>query len=324
MRVSKHTNGFTLVELLVVIAIIAILIGLLLPAVQKVREAANKMKCSNNLKQFGLAMHDYHDTYGYLPWAGKDASDDPLLWPRVNPVVFPANPRTNDGLPPGWTGNPNDWWNRGRNSGVFAEEFTWAFAIIPCIRPDMRGLDPETQRTAIENQPISFYYCPSLRRGRDNAANRLDYALNGGTTWPTGRAIPAISNYTGVAVRSFAGRVSWADVLDGLTNTALIGEKSVSWRLAREFSTGYGGDNESWATAGYDPDVVRTGFSPPLQSKDDDGNRTNLDARFGSMHFYTFNMLLCDGSVRGISYSINQTTFRNLCNRNDGNIVGDY
>jgi prepilin-type N-terminal cleavage/methylation domain-containing protein len=333
-RGLRSTRGFTLVELLVVITIIAILIALLLPAVQMAREAARRMHCSNNIKQLALAMHSFHNAQGCLPSAG---------W--------------------GWTWGPHP------NRGLGIEQTGgWAYSLLPYLElqslfemgagfgsntdSDLSNADflkANAQRLAT---PLQVMYCPTRRPAivypvgggwgvtthlvspsTVTAIGHTDYVVNNGDFWPLWSQGPSslsngpayfasngeyrngIKNFNGIIYSHY--RSKFTDITDGLSETYMIGEKCVS---PDDYLNG------SWVGDDQGP-FVSDDYDNARSAGDEGGNYlapmqdtpgVTPSYNFGSAHADGFNMSLCDASVRMIRYDVNETVHRHLCNRKDG------
>jgi prepilin-type N-terminal cleavage/methylation domain-containing protein len=280
-------SAFTLIELLVVIAIIAVLIGLLLPAVQKVREAASRMRCANNLKQIGIAFHAYHDATGYLPTAGSDGGV-------------------------------------GDNPAVNRLDFGWCYEILPQI--EQSAIQNMTNVATMRATPVPTYGCPSRGGPRVVSGQaKSDYAGNGGTN-PNARPGfncngPIVLSRNGTSTATQPGVLRLADIQDGLSNTLFVGEKIIN--PGKTCCV----DNESWAGPGIDGDILRgarangSSWWTPTRDFNDPTVPNDENYRFGSAHPSGMNAMLGDGSVRFIAYSVNPVMFMRLCNRQDGGVV---
>jgi prepilin-type N-terminal cleavage/methylation domain-containing protein len=298
----KVRLGFTLIELLVVIAIIAILIGLLLPAVQKVREAAARSQCQNNLKQMGLAMHNYHDVYNTLPWCRTGGGQNRSTWARILlPFIEQQNVYNIMVAPtPTGTGITDGFWN-------------------------LNSTDPQKQ-AAMQAQ-VKTFLCPSRRSSAlcpfGNPPTGLvgmgsDYAacVGDGSTinTPIGAQYVGMIGFLKSGSKHTQAVVSFNAVTDGLSNTIMIGEKHI-----RPSDLGTDPQTDGVIYSGGDQDTYsrRGGPSNPLAF-------SPLDTpahQFGSWHTGVVQFVFGDGSVHAISTSIDGTTLGYLTNRADGQAI---
>ena len=327
-----NTRGFTLIELLVVIAIIAILIALLLPAVQQAREAARRSTCKNNMKQIGLALHNYHDTHG----------------------VFPIGSGING------TGNvATDC--EGARSGTRAP---WTVLILPFLDQaniyNLFNFEAQfrcTSTTSVSssannnavNENVDAYHCPSfvaadhrhtnyfgVMGGDEDQASCISATRHGRAFWSNGL----------LYVNS---RTRMRDVIDGSSNTFLVGET--------KYQLGPGGRSDGarmywastlWGDNDYSvPGVLAAATDVKINEYEGDGNSGDtafgpasastygtvngnnaqyclMGRTFGSMHEGGCHFLLADGSVHFASENIDMDIYQNLAIRNDRNVIGEW
>lgn len=321
-RHSYRLRGFTLIELLVVIAIIAILIALLLPAVQQAREAARRTQCRNNLKQLGIALHNYHDIYNTFP---------PGYTARGVAATDPISAETGPG-------------------------YAWSFALLPALEQANlvsavdTNLDASdvVNRAVVQDTVLSSFLCPS-----DSAPNSFDVSDTDGNVYRMPRSnYPGILGYasatmnpgraSGIFYRN--SRIRFRDISDGTSNTICVGERKARHTF-NQVSQPVDAHTTWYAAI---PNVIRSAGMSGMMASMTEGpaslilghvgqpsmmgmmqmhntpNQTNHIVHFSSQHVGGVQFLLADGSVHFVSENIDFDTFRRLGERSDGEVVGEF
>jgi len=329
MTASRGRGGFTLIELLVVIAIIAILIGLLLPAVQKIREAAARLKCQNNLKQMGLAVHNYHDTNGTIPPGGRGPAR----------TIVAAGTESN-----------HNWAYR---LLPFIEQDNLYHKVLPNAPGYFYSMLPSqyTDHYRALTTPVRLYRCPSSGHS-DQGQMYAPAFTDPNQTYDDF----AVLEYVGIAGSDrqldsknmpIAGmlymnsNLKITDATDGTSNTMIIGE--YSGLTAQQHYNAYQSTSDntttwdlgydipphcwSWKMLAYPPNspyFFNPGYSAALDVGKPVLSTVICKNALKSPHSGGINVLYLDGSVHFVPNSIDMIVYKNLADRSDGLVGTNY
>jgi len=346
---DRRKRGFTLIELLVVIAIIAILIALLLPAVQQAREAARRTQCKNNLKQIGLALHNYHDVHLRLPPGYMSAEPVHLAVPLTffstelglyswGAYILPYLEQGNlyDSLNVGDVTLDANLANA--TTRAFLQTPLPAFACPSDSGPALNNWDPSDANMATYGRRVTS---DGVDRIAIAKSNYVMVSTSGNSTVPAVYPILGPGSYgphNGVGAENSSTRIR--DISDGTSNTLIIGERA--WQVAN-LEMGAANALGFSAVTGGPQTVFRTSMAvlgiPYWGINQTVINATHQARAFSSPHVGGAHFALCDGSVHFVSENIDfrgnsltagsadfgiDSTFERLIARNDGQVVGEF